>query len=203
MSDRSPVPLERIIELAAGRLSPEEGARLRAQIAGDPRAAAELAWYEETIALARDTTAEDAPEHVIQRALRIGRPVTAPAAPPLLQRVIATLLADSAHAAPAFGVRSAAPAARQLLFHAGDRNLTVLIAAVRASWQVSGQVLGPEEPGQVELRGAKRTLRTTLNAVSEFTLPPVMAGRYTLVLRQGGYEVVVPELEVGPFSPRI
>jgi anti-sigma factor RsiW len=202
MGQQSHVPLEQIIALAAGRLSHEEAERVRAQIQGLPQAAAELAWYEEVIALARDTSAEDAPEHLIQRALRIGRPRSEPPAPHLFQRVIATLRADSAQAPLGFGVRSGQPNVRQLLFAAGDRDLAIQITKGRVHWQVSGQVLGVDEAGSIELRGQKGAYRARLNAVSEFALQTVKVGKYTLVVRQGRYEIVVPGLEVGPFAPQ-
>lgn len=185
---------EQLVDLAEGRLAEPERARLLAQLAGDPAAADTAEWVTSVIALMRSDDSEDAPDHVINRAIRLLRPAP-DAAPGLLRRIAAALRFDSAAAPLAMGMRSDQEAPRQLLFEAEDRDLDVRIAAGAGQFRISGQILGPDEGGSVELIGAKLTVRVGLNLLSEFTLPPVPPGRYRLVLRQGDREV-----ETAPFE---
>jgi anti-sigma factor RsiW len=194
-----PIPYESLVDLAEGRLTPTEAQHLRARIAADPMAQAELAELERLIALMRADHFEDAPDHVINRAIRLMRP--APAAEQgALQRLIAVVMNDSWRTPMAAGFRSASAWPRALLLSAGDRELDLQIRPTGERWQLFGQVLGPEEPGTVVLSVADHQVTTTLNELGEFILPPVLTGRYTLTLRQGQREIIVPNLELGPSS---
>ena len=64
-------------------------------------------------------------------------------------------------------------------------------------WAVSGQMLGPDASGQVELRGQAGAVAATLNDLSEFTLSPVPPGSYTLALHLADAEIEVIGLEIG------
>lgn len=192
-----PISLEQLVDLAEGRLSAAEAETLRARLVADASAAAELAWLQRVIGLMRSDDSEDPPLHVVNRALRLFRSQPAPAQPGLLQRVLAVLQFDSLTAQPAFGVRSGQTGLRQVLYQAAGRDLDLRIVTVAAGWQVTGQVLGADEPGEVELRGANGTAHTQLNEVSEFELAPVPAGVYRLTLRQGELEIVIEELILG------
>lgn len=151
---------------------------------------------------------EDAPEHVIRRALAAWRPRGAPgAARGLLQQVLAALTFDSGAAAPlAFGMRSAGGTLRQLLFSAQGRDIDLRIAATEpaggapeaAHWQLSGQVLGPDDSGTVVLADAAGQVlgETPLSELGEFRLPTVPAGAYVLTLRFAEIEVVLPPVQV-------
>lgn len=191
------IAFEQLIDLVEGRLAAEAEVALRARIATQPEAAAELAWLERTIGLMRSDTMEDAPTHVIARALRLMRPQRPPEAPGTLRRLLATLNFDSQQMPLAAGLRASQSGMRQLLFSAEDRVLDVRITSSGTQWIVSGQVLGPDATGQIELSGAAGAFQAELNALSEFVLPAVPDGSYQLTLRQGTVEVVVPGLELG------
>jgi hypothetical protein len=151
---------------------------------------------------------EDAPEHVIQRALAQWRPRGVPgAARSLLQQMLAALTFDSGAATPlAFGTRSAGGTLRQLLFSAQGRDIDLRVAPVDAAggdpdaarWQLSGQVLGPDSAGTVVLADATGQVigETALSDLGEFRLPAMPAGAYTLTLRFAETEVVLPPVRV-------
>lgn len=200
MPTSNSIAFEQLVDLVEGRLPAEAEAALRARIATQPEAAAELAWLERTIDLMRSDTMEDAPSHVIARALRLMRPQRPSEAPGILRRLLATLTFDSQQMPLAAGIRAGQSGVRQLLFSAEDRVLDVRIAPSGTQWIVSGQVLGPDTSGQIELLGAAGAVQAELNALSEFVLPAVPAGSYQLTLRQGTVEVVIPGLELGGSS---
>jgi hypothetical protein len=69
---------------------------------------------------------------------------------------------------------------------------------------LTGQILGPDEVGQIELSAAsggalgESDARTAqLDAMGEFHLEGVPAGVYRLTLRMGGDVIVLPLIEVG------
>jgi hypothetical protein len=142
---------------------------------------------------------DDAPEHVIQRALAAWQPRRATS---LLQQVLAVLRFDSGTAAPlAFGMRSPGAASRQLLFAAQGRDVDLRIGpagAAEAAWLISGQVLGPDSHGVVVLSGESGALvsEVALDELGQFRLPPVPAGGYTLTLRLADAEITIPALQV-------
>jgi hypothetical protein len=191
-----------LVDLVEARLPPEEYDQVMAQVNADPRVAAQLTSLEELIGLMRhdQDEGEDAPAHVINRAFRLRRPIADPQAPSLLRRVIAMLSFDSAQAPLMMGVRSGHLATRQMLFNAEERDLDLRIAPTGMLWTVSGQVLGVRAGGHVELQDGSRVVHADLNELSEFALPPVPSGNYTLTLRQNDVEIRVPDLDVGPPS---
>lgn len=155
-------------------------------------------------ALARSRVLQDAPETVIQRAIDVfatrTRPVAAVAAPPAgaLRRLVAVLGFDSATLTPqAAGLRSSGSAMRQMLFSADGRDVDLRIAPGTGGWLVSGQVLGPDATGSVELAcgEAFRTVQAW-NALAEFRIDGVPAGRCRIVLRSDDWEMVLPELGI-------
>jgi hypothetical protein len=111
--------------------------------------------------------------------------------------VRAWLRFDSAQRPLAPGLRAGQAAARQLLFSAGERDLDIRLTPAGTAWMISGQVLGSEASGQAELRGDAIQVQAELGDLSEFALPPVPAGRYTLILRLAEAEIEVTDLEVG------
>jgi hypothetical protein len=149
---------------------------------------------------------EDAPEHVIQRAFTLWqppRPAAAAAPPNLLQRVLAALTFDSAGASPlAFGMRSAGGTTRQLLFSAEGHDIDLRISPAGEPpsdhWLLSGQVLGPDSQGHVTLTDAlgQEAARSALNEWGEFKLPQVAGGEYTVTVRLGEREIVLPAVLV-------
>lgn len=191
------VPYELLVDLAEGRLSPMEAAALRAHIVNNPVAQRQLAELEQIVDLMRGDTGEDAPEHVVARAVRLVRPQEPQPGP--LRRLTALLSSDSwGTPAQAAGLRSLQAWPRSLLLRAGDRELDLQVAPRGGQWLVNGQVLGPETPGVATLSGPADYVSVPLNELGEFTLPPVGGGRYTLTVTQGDLEIVVPNLEIGP-----
>jgi hypothetical protein len=111
---------------------------------------------------------------------------------------VAGLRFDSLGLAPAFGVRSGEPSARQLLFGVEALDIDLRIEPVGQAWVVSGQILGESAGGAwAELEGAANVWWASLSEQSEFTLPPVPAGRYKLIFHLGQIDIEVEELKIG------
>jgi hypothetical protein len=118
------------------------------------------------------------------------------------RHVVAQLSFDSwASPALASGMRSGRSAARHLLFTAEGRDIDLRVTAAADGFALSGQVLGPDEHGAVELvalnsQGANR-LTVALDELGAFRFDAVDAGRYQLTLRLGTDALVLPPLDVG------
>lgn len=148
---------------------------------------------------------EEAPEPLIRRAIDLWQhPMRAAAsAPGGLRRLLASLTFDSAGASPlAFGMRSAGGTTRQLLFSAEGHDIDLRIAPAGSGsagdWLLSGQVLGPEAHGLIGITDADggNAGEAELNDLGEFRLPAVKPGEYTVALRLGTVEVVLPSIFV-------
>jgi len=179
---------------------PEEEALLRAQIVSDARASADVRWLERVVAAMRRDAAwnEEPPAEVGARAVRLfrSRNSNEPLSP--LQPLRAMLHFDSLLTPQPIGLRSGQPIERQLLFTAGEYSVDLRITPSGALWSLAGQVLGPTMGGgQAALAGTVTTAEAALNELSEFLLPPVPAGDYTLTLRLSDVEVEVARLEIG------
>jgi hypothetical protein len=183
-------------EAAAGGL---EAALTHA--AGCASCGAQLARLEHLVALMRSDAAEDAPRDVVSSAVGLFRRRDAEERSSVVGRILAALSFDSWQSAPAYGLRSgeAAPAARHLMFTAGERDLSLHIAPSGEAWAVAGQVLGEGLAcvgGEAVLQGEMGTTRASLNELCEFTLPAVASGSYTLFLRLNDIEVEVPTIDL-------
>lgn len=108
------------------------------------------------------------------------------------------------------GMRSVRGATRHLLYSARGRDIDLRITAAAESFVLSGQILGPDETGRVELAPAAEkdesavnpaihppTHRSPLDDLGEFRLEDVPAGRYVLTLHLGAEPIVVQPIEVG------
>jgi hypothetical protein len=89
-----------------------------------------------------------------------------------------------------------------MLFAAAEYDLDLRVAPSGALWHMSGQVLGTDDerqmpPQTVELHGPGGAFRTSLNSLSEFALPPIPAGNYTLSLHLADIDIDIAELEIG------
>jgi hypothetical protein len=159
------------------------------------------------------------PDDVFERLLR--HAVALPDAPPaLLHRVrglwpaasaggalqeairhVAALLNFDSWAPPAAtaGVRAPRAATRHLLYSAEGRDIDLRIAPTGATFALTGQVLGPDESGEVELAptSGATVRRAAVDALGEFRIEEVGAGDYGVTLRLGGDEIVLPMLRVG------
>ncbi len=210
------IPFEALVDLAEGHLAPADAAALRVRVAANPEANAVLAEIEALLTLMRQDVSQDAPEHVVRRAQRLLRPDMPKNVLPTLfalsfgevadglRRLVAGLHFDSFQAPQASGVRQGAAwsSTRQLLYTAESYDIDVRIALVDDRWQISGQVLGPDDDedlsGTVVLADADFQLTVDVSDLGEFLLPPVLAGSYGLLVRLPAIELAIPTLEVGP-----
>lgn len=158
----------------------------------------QLAELDKMMRLMRADQSEGAPAWALDCANNLFR--TRATAPPktLTQKILAVLNVELTTMRPAFGERSAASAdLQQRLYQAGANEVDVQITQHEDGWVVSGQVFGPcTENGEVELSGAQTSTSTALNNLCEFTLAPVPAGSYTLLIRWPDVEIEVPDLEL-------
>jgi hypothetical protein len=119
-----------------------------------------------------------------------------------LRQVSAVLSFDSwAGAAVPQGVRSMRSPTRHLLFSAQGRDIDLRIAPVAEAFALTGQILGPDDGGSVELSrdgGAAAEPRVTqLDDLGEFRIDGLYAGTYRLTLNMGGEQIVLPPVQVG------
>jgi hypothetical protein len=170
-----------------------------------------------------DTLSDDEFVHLVQRAVAL------PDAPSALVRAAiglwaqreATSLADAARAGlrlvsavlsfdswarppVALGMRGVAINTRHLLFTAHGRDIDLRISPAADLYALRGQILGPDEAGEVELSAASGSAPGALEArtapfdsMGEFRLDDVHGGTYRLTLRMGGDEIVLPPIDVG------
>jgi len=191
------ISFDQLVDLAEGRLSPDEKARVEAHTAICPRCAPQLSWLDRVIGLMRTSDHEEPPPHIagdIARELDTYHP---PTPMPLLERVRAVLRFDSALLPAPVGRRSGLSTERQLVFIADTLELEVRITRADSLWEVSGQLLNADAQGLAELHGAAGDRHAPLNEVGEFLLAPVPAGRYTMTLRLTTAEIEIPEIEIG------
>ncbi len=121
----------------------------------------------------------------------------------LLRQIAAVLSFDSWAVAPmAAGVRTLRSPTRHLLFSAQGRDIDLRITPGVEAFTLSGQVLGPDESGQIELlqQPGDGIRQVSLDALGQFRLDDIGAGQYRLTLRLGGDEIVLPPISVGPPS---
>jgi len=152
----------------------------------------------------------DAPAAWVQRATALMPAATSPAprvADVLaagLRAVLATLRFDSWAAAPAaLAVRSGSSATRHLLFSAAGRDVDLRISPAADGFLLTGQVLGPDEAGEVALAYAgdgpdlppDRT--APVDALGEFRLGGLAGGTCTVTFHLGGDQITLPPIALG------
>ena len=120
----------------------------------------------------------------------------------LLTRLTALLSFDSWAAPLALqGMRSVRTPTRQLLFSAEHRDIDLRITPTADVFSITGQVLGPDTAGSIELlahgAAAAPAHRAPLDRQGEFRIDGVQAGRYAMTLRLGDDEIVLPVIDVG------
>jgi anti-sigma factor RsiW len=187
------IPFDRLVDLAEGRLLPADREQLLAHLAACARCSTEAAEIERLIGLMRLDTSKEAPRAVIARAVDLlsRRTSSKPRFP-------ASLRFDSLGLAPAFGVRSGEPSARQLLYSAVAHDVDLRIEPSGQAWVLSGQVLGESAAGgRAELLGMESTRQASLNEQGEFTFPPVRAGDYRFVLDLAAFRIEIDALKIG------
>jgi hypothetical protein len=163
---------------------------------------------DEFVGLVQEAVAlPDAPQPWLRAAVDLW-PAQAPlAAAASAWRLVQAVLGFDSWAQPALvaGLRSGASDTRHLLFNAQGRDVDLRIARVGGAFVLSGQILGPDETGIVELvsygAGASdklpAALVTSLDELGEFRIDGVASGTYQLGLRVGGDHIVLPTIEVG------
>jgi len=127
------------------------------------------------------------------------------AAKAAVNRLAAALTFDCwAAGTPAFGVRGVPSETRHLLYSVGGRDIDVRITPAARYFALSGQVLGSDEPGMIELATASGHLGgstgakvATLDALGEFRIEGIPGGAYVLRLLLGDDEIVLPPMEMG------
>ena len=161
---------------------------------------------DEWLALVREALAlGEAPPQTVGRALELWR-MHGPRrrGADALRRWVAVLRADSwATPQQALGLRNAPSDVRHMLFTANDRNVDLRIAPQAEGFALSGQHLGPDAGGHVELSWVAggspvpSPLDRALNDMGEFRFDGVTPGTYLLTVRIGGDEIVLPPFDVG------
>jgi len=151
----------------------------------------------------------DAPPALVRAAVSLWdtarRPGLREAAAAMVERIAAVLAFDSwAGGAVPAGLRSVPTDSRHLLFNAKGRDIDLRIVPVRDRFALTGQVLGPDEAGQVELvaetgesAGGPALRVAALDELGEFRLEDVERGVYRMVLHVGADAIELPRIEVG------
>jgi hypothetical protein len=186
---------ETLLEMADERLTGDSDQT--AHLENCAACADELHRVENLLAVMKEDKSVDAPRDVLAYAVSLF--ARREPKPSLVQRIVAALSFDSFDNAPAFGVRSGASTARQLIYTAGENDIDLRIAEDENSrWVVAGQILGEHRAGgEISLHGYEVSTSAYLNEQCEFALPAVPAGNYELVVRLADVEVEVPRLEIG------
>jgi hypothetical protein len=192
---------EQLADFAEGHLSGAERAEAETHLAACPRCSARAASFKSIVDLMRTDDTRDAPDHVINRAIRAFRTEQLTMLNPqpgrgIRQRLLAMLRFDSAQQALAMGRRAGQTSERELLYAAGDSMIEVRIDRSEAGWTVGGQILGSCGGGEARIEGVSGTATTQLNELCEFNLPPLADGIYLLILRLDDVDVEVPGLEL-------
>lgn len=124
----------------------------------------------------------------------------------VLQRVAVALRFDSkASPAPAVGLRGSLAETRHLLFSAKGRDIDLRVVPAGSGFELSGQILGPDEGGRVALAAHLRTSHrpppptrhAAIDALGEFHLDDIDEGTYVLTFELGHDEIVLPPIEMG------
>lgn len=144
----------------------------------------------------------DAPAAWQQRAIALfPQPTVMDRVGAALRSVAAVLSFDSwAAPAPAMAMRSAASATRHLLFNAEGHDVDLRIAPAGGGYTLSGQILGPDAGGEVDLvdaTGVTRAGAVAFDEQGEFRFEGVDRGVYRMTLRVGGDRIELPPLDVG------
>ncbi|HSL46878.1 MAG TPA: zf-HC2 domain-containing protein [Anaerolineales bacterium] len=194
------IPFRQLADYIEGEIPLDQRVDLEAHLAGCAQCSGELAQLERLIGLMRSDASQNAPSALIDRAIHLFESKKSKflTSSDLRSRVLAVLHFDSKSLTPASGVRSAKPGARQLLFSTGVNEIDLRIEPSDQAWRISGQILGVETvSGTAILQGVAGNSEAALNELSEFTLPPVQAGIYRLILDLTDVEVEIDEIRVG------
>ena len=157
----------------------------------------QLQTMQQTIGLMKSDSAENAPAELVEYAKNIfsGPAVNRKAS--RLERLVAAVTFDSLTAAPAFGLRSATNAGRQLVYSTDTADIEVRVVPENEDWTVAGQILGSNcESGDVKLEGDDFSVAAELNELCEFSFRSVPGGAYKIVVRLADSIIETPQLEL-------
>ena len=168
---------------------------------------------EEFLALTRNAVAlRDAPDRWVNNAKTLWaareKSATAPAtsvAKEIVERIRAVLSFDSWTVSPlASGLRSMPAQTRHLLFSTNGRDVDLRINPSANLFSISGQVLGPDEFGALELAkndeqsASSRSVRVvTFNRYGAFSIDDLTPGTYFVTLRMNRTVIELPPILVG------
>ena len=197
--DSNHIPFAELADLAEMRASEERRAASASHLTTCADCSAELKRVQQVLELMRTDTSTDAPRDVLAYAINIFSDRKQSQSPSLMRKIVAALSFDSnQNLSPAFGVRSAGAATRQLIYAAENSDIDLRISAADDRWTVAGQVLGEGcAGGRVDIEGQNVIETAAINDLCEFALPPVSPGSYTLRLRYGNAEVEISPLTLG------
>ena len=151
----------------------------------------------------------DAPSALVRAAIELWpaqpTPSVAEVARSALRLISAVLSFDSWAQAPlAQGMRAGRSDTRHLLFSAMGRDIDLRISPAAGHFALTGQILGPDETGVIELAAHADASAApssahiaSLDELGEFRLDGVHTGTYRLTLRMGGDEIVLAPIDVG------
>jgi len=192
MSSSTHISLETLASIAEKPGTPETSEAAMTHISTCSTCHDKLSRLQQLILMMRSDTSTDAPRDVLTAALNIfSQENNWP-----LRRIVALLTFDSRDASPAFGMRSLFATSRQMLYSAEDTDLDLRVTRLNDEYVLAGQVIGAVCAGSVEISGVAGRSEAALNDICEFTLPPVPAGKYSLVVRMQDLQIEIPELDL-------
>lgn len=154
--------------------------------------------------LLRRALRDEAPPAALrERAMALRGPVQwlAARAGAALRRLVAVAVASEVapDLVPSLGVRGAMPTGQQWLFRVEDCEIDLRVAPRGEGWVVTGQLFGAADAQRVVLGtlAGDPVASIELGPTREFGFGDVIAGRYSLTVRGGDLEVVVPTFDVG------
>lgn len=166
-----------------------------------------LSGDEFTRLVQRAVALPDAPPLLVRAAIDLSRashPVALKSVATTALRVVTAMLSFDSWAPLALGMRAVASDTRHLLFSAVGRDIDLRISPSADHFALTGQILGSDESGVVELvtQGedafkAFDSRVAPLDALGEFRLDRVRGGAYRLTLCICGDEIVLPPIIVG------
>ena len=140
----------------------------------------------------------DAPVDALRYAKNLYRTRAVSPKASIIQRVLAVMQVDLAPNKAAFGERSAAGAqARQMLFDAGENAVDLRVTAVKAGFDIRGQILGDGfENGDIEITDNEISTKVKIDQASGFKVSSLRSGKYTVTVRCKNAEIVLEQLEL-------
>ena len=196
----SHIPFRYLSDYVEGHLSISQRVQIEAHLAVCMTCSATV----QRIGAGRDVTraggSEETPRTLIDRFRRLFRFLTrrSSTVPVRRPRIPAVLHFDSLQRTGPSGLRSRKPGTRQFLFRTAAEAIDLRIEPAGVAWTVSGQVLGESiARGRAILQSAAGTTEADFNELSEFILPGLQAGMYTLILDLESVEVEIEELRIG------